>query len=337
MQWNPAYWQQVDRKVRAASDHGLLVYLCAVRQPGPGFPADDGQQVALFARSLAARLMGSFVIYSPIADDLPSALADVAGRALDEASPIHLISAHPRFLPEPATIFHGKDYVDAAGVQTGEGWTYDPYRKEEPKPFSTSLAARNAIEFPLALYRRTPIKPVINQEGPYDHPMERGRVPLASRKAGYWSFLSGARGYTYGCFGIWNWGLPIRWMPAYDYETALNLPSVTHMKYMAEFFSAISWWTLEPRHETVQNQADNWIRKMVLAKSPSGDLALAYLPDNAAITIDMKAFLAAMQARWFDPTAGRYQTVPGAIVGPSLHTFARPAGWKDALLVLSCK
>ncbi|MBM3335507.1 DUF4038 domain-containing protein [Candidatus Sumerlaeota bacterium] len=241
-------------------------------------------------------------------------MADVAGQALKQASSVHLISAHPRFFLEPAITFHGKDYIDVAGIQTGEGWTFDPYKKELRKPFSTPLAAQNAFEWPLALYQRAPVKPVINQEGPYGHPLESdGRAPLPPRKAGYWSFLSGAQGHTYGCFGIWNWGAPIKWFPSYDFKTALNLPSVAQMKYMAEFFGAIRWWTLEPHHELIQNQPTEWMLKMGLAKSASGDLAVAYLPDNAEITIEMRAFPAAMQAKWFSPTTGAYQTISGTV------------------------
>jgi len=202
---------------------------------------------------------------------------------------MHLISAHLRFFLEPAIKFRGRDYIDVAGLQSGEGWTFDPYKKEQKTPFSTPLAARQAVEFPLALYGRTPVKPAINQEGPYDHPIENDRVPLPPRKAGYWSFLSGAPGFTYGCFGVWNWGVPIAWFPCYDFPAAVDLPSAAQMTHLAEFFGAIPWWTLEPRHELVQNPSDDPLRKIVLAKSPEGDLAVAYLPDNAVATIDMQA------------------------------------------------
>jgi hypothetical protein len=338
LRWNPAYWQQVDRKVQAANELGLLVYICAVRQPGGGFPVDDSDQVARFAQNLAARLMGNFVIYSPIADDLWTAQADAAGKSLDRATPMQLISAHPRFFLEPATTSHGKDYIDVVGLQTGEGWQHDPYQKEKPEPWSPSLAARNAIEWPLALYRLTPVKPVINQEGPYDHPPYTNNpehpMPLPPRKAGYWSFLSGAPGLTYGCFGIWNWGRPVRWMPSYDYETALKVESAGHMKYMSEFFRAIAWWTLEPRHDLVLGQPGDWLQRMALAKSESGDLAVAYLPDNDEITVNMKAFSAPMRARWFNPMTGEYQAVWDSISVTDRHTFARPSGWQDAVLVL---
>lgn len=338
LQWNPAYWRQVDRKVQAANDLGLLVYVYAVRQPGPGFPADDVPQVARFARNLAARLMGNFVLYSPMADDVWTPQADAAGQALHRTAPMHMISAHPRFFLEPAVVSHGRDYIDLVGLQTGEGWQHDPYKKEKPLPWSPSLAARNAIQWPLALYRLRPAKPVINQEGPYDHPpysLDSGRAaPLPTRKAGYWSFLSGAPGLSYGCFGIWNWGRPVRWMPSYDFQAALDVESVRHMKLLAEFFGSIAWWTLEPAHELVVGQSDDWMRKMVLAKSASGDLAVAYLPDNAQITVDMTGFPVSMQAAWFNPLSGGYQPVYRAISTTGRRAFVRPSGWQDAILVL---
>lgn len=337
LQWNPAYWQQVDRKVQAANDLGLLVYLCAVRQPGAGFPVDDLDQVALFAQNLAARLMGNFVMYSPMADDLWTPQAEAAGLALDAATPIHLISAHPRFFLEPAITSHGKGYIDVVGLQTGEGWQYDPYKKEKSRPWSPPRAAQNTIEWPLALYRLAPAKPVINQEGPYDHPPypNNPEPPLPPRKAGYWSFLSGASGFTYGCFGIWNWGKPVGWMPSYDYETALAVESAAHMKHMSEFFGVIRWWTLEPCPELVLGQPADWLRKKAVARSASGDLAVAYLPDNAEITVDMTPFPAPMQADWFDPRTGVYQAIPEPVPVTRRHMFAPPDGWQDALLLLT--
>lgn len=338
-EWNPAYWQQVDRKVRAANDLGLIVYICAVRQPGPGFPEDDTQQVALFARNLAARMMGSFVVFSPIADDIWTPQADAAGHAIDQATPIHLISAHPRFFLEPAVTFHGKDYVDVVGVQPGCGWTFDPYKKEKNTGFSQPLAAQNAVEWPLVLYRVSPVKPVVNQEGQYDAPGTDKMVKLC-RASGYWSLLSGAKGYTYGSIGVWNWGVNPRAKKdgdkkQRDLTPILKRASATQMKYMYEFVNAVPWWTLEPAHDLVKNQADEWLKKMVAAKSASGDLGVAYLPDNAEITIDMTAFPAEMQAKWYNPATGEYEVVSGSVPVAAPHTFARPPGWEDALLLLT--
>jgi hypothetical protein len=74
---------------------------------------------------------------------------------------------------------------------------------------------------------------------------------------------------------------------------------------------------------------------MVLAKSATGDLAVAYLPDNPHITIDMTAFPAAMMARWFNPLTHEYRHWPQPIDNAGPITFTRPSGWQDAALVLS--
>lgn len=336
---NPAYWRGVEEKVRAANDRGLLVYICAVRQPGgyrgKSFPMNDETEVARFARHLAARLMGDFVMYSPIADDEWSAPADACGRALDEATSQHLISAHPRFLLEPALAAHSRDYIDVVGFQSGEGWTHDPYKKEPKKPFSTALAAQNAYEWPLLLYQLQPAKPLINQEGPYDHPVEPdGRVPLPPHQSGYWSFLNGAPGLTYGCFGIWNWGKRINWMPCYDFPTALAVPSVRYMKHLATFFGAIRWWTLVPRPELVRHQSDDPLRHLSAAASPAGDLVVAYLPDNAAVTLDLAGFPAGLHGRWFNPLTGDYAPAAGTTTDAANATYTKPSGWPEAVLLL---
>ena len=44
---------------------------------------------------------------------------------------------------------------------------------------------------------------------------------------------------------------------------------------------------------------------MVLAKTAASDLAVAYLPDNEAIEVDMSSFPAPLVTRWFDPVARR--------------------------------
>src|SRR5690606_22369502 len=152
---------------------------------------------------------------SPVADDLWTDMADVAGNELASSTSIHLITAHPRFFLAPAQIFHDRAYLDFAGLQSGNGWLYDPYFSEPRQPFNAALANQAAIEWPLALYNRAPVKPVINQEVVYDSlNLQAGdtvnyqqpypaRLP---RSTAYLAMLSGSAGITYGTGGVWNWG-----------------------------------------------------------------------------------------------------------------------------------
>ena len=75
-------------------------------------------------------------------------------------------------------------------------------------------------------------------------------------------------------------------------------------------------------------------RGLVLAKSATGDLAVAYLPDNPAITIETSSFPAAVRWRWFNPKTGDTQEGQGSASNTGSKSFGRPAGWEDALLVL---
>lgn len=103
---------------------------------------------------------------------------------------------------------------------------------------------------------------------------------------------------------------------------------------LAEPFRGLDWWRLEPRHELILNQAKDATKHMGLAKAATGDLAVAYLPDNPAITIEMSSFLPARRSRWFNPVTGEALAGQGSTDRAGQETFERPAAWEDALLVL---
>ncbi len=64
--WNPDYWRNLDRLVYQANEKGLVVVLTGVMDPfgvGSNSLTDSGS-LTTFARNLAARMAGFFVIYS---------------------------------------------------------------------------------------------------------------------------------------------------------------------------------------------------------------------------------------------------------------------------------
>jgi len=97
------------------------------------------------------------------------------------------------------------------------------------------------------------------------------------------------------------------------------------MQYLHDFLAAIEWWKLEPAHELIRNQPDDITRRMVLAKVAGRDFAVAYLPDNDAIEVNLSAFSAPVAARWFDPVRGRSAPVTGRIPNEGDRRFAPPA------------
>jgi hypothetical protein len=105
------------------------------------------------------------------------------------------------------------------------------------------------------------------------------------------------------------------------------------MQYLHDFLAAIEWWQLEPAHELIRNQPREITRRRVLARSPRRDFAVAYLPDNEPIDVDVAAFSAPLTSRWFDPVRGR--NIPGARTVPNQGVQrSTPPGPGDWVLVL---
>jgi hypothetical protein len=324
-QWNPAYWRSFEQKVQHANEAGLVVLLVGLMEPVQRYPEAD--KACLFARSIVARLYGNFAIFSPSFDSEFMPLANEVGRAAREATTVHLITQHPgtpwnQPTPTFSDEYYDEPYLDIAGVQTGHNGGH------------LDWCAHHAIEWVLHLYHHEPHKPVINLEAMYDAQGENGWRAVDARSLAWRTWLSGGMGYTYGAGdvppkvpqgsgAVWKW---VTDPEKYDYwKKAIQWDSALQMQYLHDFLAALEWWRLEPAHELIRNQPQDVTRRMVLAKTAAGDLAVAYLPNNDAVAIDVSAFPAPLKGRWFDPVQGRYTPITDRIENKGTRRFAPPA------------
>ncbi len=330
---NPAFWQAFERKIQRANEAGFVVLLVGVMEPVERYP--ESPAACLFARNIVARLFGNFVIFSPSFDSKFMPLADEVGLAVREATAVHLITQHPGTPSrEPTPIwtmqYYDQPYLDIAGVQTGHNGG------------NRQRCAHHAIEWILDAYRHEPHKPVINLEAMYDGQGEHGWQAVDARSLAWRSWLSGAKGYTYGAGdtapkcpqgngGIWRWVTdpekPDFWQKAIAWESSFQ------MQYLHDFLDKIEWWKLEPAHELIRNQPDDVTRRMVLAKVAGRDCAVAYLPGNDEIELDMSAFSAPVTSRWFDPVRGRTSSQTGPLPNQGNRCFTPPAKGDWVLVV----
>ncbi len=332
-QWNPAYWQSFEAKIQRANEAGLVVLLVGLMEPVRRYPEPD--IACLFARNVVARLFGNFVVFSPSFDSNFMPLANEVGRAARDATTVHLITQHPgtpwnQPTPTFSDQYYDEPYLDVAAVQTGHNAGH------------LDWCAHHAIEWVLHLYRHEPHKPVINLEAMYDGQGTNGWRAIDARSLAWRTWLSGAMGYTYGAGetapkrpggsgAVWKW---VTDPEKYDYwKKALQWDSAFQMQYLHDFLATLEWWRLEPAHELIRNQPKDVIRRMVLAKTGAGDLAVAYLPDNEAIEVDMSQFPAPLTGRWFDPVRGRYASLPDSISNQGIHRFTPPAKGDWVLLL----
>lgn len=335
---NPEFWREFDRKVQYANQQGLITVVTGVSWGRLKKASDD--ELFAFARYISARLAGNFVFFSPAQDwgSGPNDMLDNVGKEIKKAGPFHLVTQHPKRRPMPELIlqnYYHPSYIDFVSVQTGIG------PEPDQAPIDIAISSRATVEWITTLYEEKPHKPVINLEGVYDMDYHRERSDLyavMARRSAYLSILSGAYGVTSSTFGIWSWGKPVQFAKRTEPPSiakALRRPYSRHLNYLYQFFSGIEWWRLEPRHEWILNQSSNWRQKMVLAASVRGDLVVAYLPDNARITVDLSRVRLPTQAQWFNPISNEYKTVTATIARPVKGVdFERPSNWKEALLLL---
>lgn len=334
-QWNPDYWQAFEQKVQRANEAGFTVMLVGLMEPVSRYP--DADKACLFARNIVARLFGNFVSFSPSFDSNFMPLANEVGRATRAATAVHLITQHPGTpsrepLPTYTMKYFDESYLDIAGVQTGHN------RGDRER------CAHHAIEWIVHASRHTPPKPVINLEAMYDGGGDHAWQAVDARAAAWRSWLSGAKGYTYGAGdvppktppgtggGIWKWVTDPE-KPDY-WKKVLQWDSSRQMQHLHDFLSDIEWWRLDPAHDLIRNQPDKPMsRRMVLAKTATGDLAVAYLPDSDSIEVDLSTPSAPLAVRWFDPVRGRFDPATHHAKHAGIEHFTPPSKGEWVLLL----
>src|SRR5262249_15064083 len=146
----------------------------------------------------------------------------------------------------------------------------------------------------------------------------------------YWSLLNApTAGVTYGAHGVWSWHTAVGQPPtdhpttgvAKTWREALSFPGSTQMKYLEEFFTSISWWTLQPDDNLLVEQpgGDDPAHHVSASRSEKGDLAVIYLPVGAAVRLREGVLNRGLQAEWFNPRAGNrtpIQNAPGTLQAP---------------------
>lgn len=332
---NPAYWRSLDAMVETANRKGLVVVLVGL--PGwKGVIADPAERAA-FVRQLTGRFFGNHVIYSPNSDEGVGDQRRLLGAEIHAASPRHLVTQHP-------ATGDIRDYPDHN--PHADGYYDDPYmglsfNQSGHHGGERNSVARAARTWNLALDGRASARrlPFINAEAFYEGDPAAGAAKYRgtaadARLAAYTGILSGSAGFTHGVLGLWNWGLDIGGVKI-DLPTALGRASHAQMRHLGEFFRPLPWWTLRPAHDLVLNQAEEETRKITLSRDAAGSLAVAYLPDNPAITFSGAGFAGPLRARWFDPVSGRFAGDAFAVPAAETITLTRPAaGPSDWVLLL---
>jgi hypothetical protein len=337
---NPRFYQRLDERVDAVTAHGLLA---AIVLTWGLRPVDSGnylpeKEVVRLIRYLEARYGANHVVWILTGDadyvGASGARWKRIGRAAFGGRPHAPVTSHPGGMMWPWDAFRDEKWLDFLLFQSGHGDDAETLRWLHSGPATDD-------------WREAPPRPIINIEPPYEgHLGYQSRLPhtaYVTRRAIYWSLLNApTAGVTYGAHGVWSWHTAVGQPPtdhpdtgvAKTWREALSFPGSTQMKYLADFFTSIPWWTLRPDDNLLVEQParEDPARHISASRSEQGNLAVVYLPVGGELRLSPGVLGQDLTGEWFDPRTGR--RAPAVQVEP--NTFRAPEE-QDWVLLLRVK
>lgn len=340
IQINPAFYQRVDPLIDAINDSGMLAIVLFLhaghrwQNSGQTLPEDEAITLGRYivARYGAHQVMWDVLAEAQTGSPRVESWKRVARGALDR-NPGKPVTMHP-----PGRAWALDDYADETwmtvlGYQSAHGDS-DSY---------WNFIIHGA---PSSDWKRTPHRPVMNLEPPYEgHRSFTTGKPFDARtvRLGCWSSLlaTAVSGVTYGGQGVWGWddgkhftyghrntGLAKPWWDA------LQLPGATSMRRMAECINDIEWWTLRPAQNAIARQPgkEDVRRSIIAAANSDGSLLVAYLPDAVRLVLDASKLRRDGDAQWFNPRTGVRMPAELQVEGQTLT--ATPPGDEDWVFLL---
>ncbi len=326
------FWEDLEEKISYANDEGIAILLTGTGNAWKMLMAEREANQE-FEKYITGRLASYIVMFSPSFDQLYS--DDLAKAAAElQLYTQHLVTQHPGTDYE-ANIKFRNSSVDFCGEQSGH------------HNGRLTQAYRAARQWTLDLYNGNPAKPVIDLEAMYDaygSDSAKNWREKDARKLGWISWMSGSRGYTYGCGdlppkvpdgkgAVWAFNKD---SASYDYwKKAMLWPSAAQMTIMRNFLRSIEWWNLMPAKDLVLNQEQADTLQMTVSLTTNKATLVAYLPDNPEIVLDIRDLPEDLVVSWFNPRNGEFISHDHMQRSSGSQKFIRPTGWEDAVLKLT--
>lgn len=324
---NEDFFKQLDARLKAVNDHGLLavpVLVWAHKKGDAGFDLPEEQVVALVKFQLD-RYKTAHCLYV-LAGDARYNQTDAerwkrVGRQAFENRPGLLVTTHPTGMNWPWADWAAEKWLTVLGYQSGHGDDASAAKWIHSGP-AVEFAKKRDVTRPVLRPEDTLVRPVINLEPPYEgHNGYQSRRPHSAytvRRAVYWSLLSTpVAGVTYGAHGVWSWHTkpgeePTDHRgsgPAEHWRKALALPGAAQVGHARKLFESLPWTQLKPAPElVVQGAKDDPTKFVACATTPDRKVMVLYYPAGAKAGLAAAVPLAGTTLTWHDPRTGDTKT-----------------------------
>lgn len=225
--------------------------------------------------------------------------------------------------------------VDTSGLQY---WSGETWLSVNTVYTRSSIYAATATE-----YQRSIQMPVFFIEGTYENETCCGPALAEDglRRQAFHSVLSGAFGHVFGNNPIWHMAGPGLSAAPTDWRGALNSRGAQTMVHVRSILNQAKWSMLVPdlSNTYLAGGLSTGDTRAVAAVASDGSAALAYVPTQRSITINLPRLAGPrVSLKWFDPSNGAYyliDAVPVANTGSRALTppSANNAGFPDWVLL----
>jgi hypothetical protein len=190
----------------------------------------------------------------------------------------------------------------------------------------------------LAAYARAGWKPFFLMESVYENEWSVSERQI--RQQSYEAVLSGGFGYFFGNSPIWSF--------ASGWPTALNSQGSRDMARIRSLLAGRRWELLVPDATgsfLLSGRSGTGADHAVAARASDGSFGAVYVPTaRSDVQVSLGGFSTGwVRARWYDPTSGALQSIPGSPFAASGSTpqLATPGsnstGWSDWVLLLEAQ
>ena len=330
---NSVYFDRAVSIVRKAADRGIVVFLFPAYLGYNGGSEGWYQEMVnngtaklnAYGRYVGNRFVNLDNIvwvnagdYNPPNKALTKAVADGI-RAVDLR---HLHTAHGTEGTSAMDYWANETWLDLDNV-----YTYPTLGSNTP-----------VYQRALAAYGRAGWKPFFLMESVYENEWSASERQI--RQQSYEAVLSGGFGYFFGNSPIWRFGP--------GWQTALNSQGARDMARIRSLLVGYRWDLLVPDATgsfLVSGRGGSGSDHAVAARASDGSFGIVYVPTaRSDVQVSLGGFsTGTVGARWYDPTSGAWQAVPGSpFAAPgSTPRLATPGnnstGWPDWVLVLEAQ
>ena len=309
-QINEKYFELVDYVIKKADDLGLYVGLLPTwgdkynKKWGVGPEIFNPENAKQYGAILAKRYLShNNLIWilggdRGVENETHRAIVRNMAKGIREIDQKHLITYHPNG-GNNAIDYFNEDWLDADMFQSGHSRTV--------KEYSYVIKSKKSATK----------RPVINGEARYENILDRfwekkyyGWLDDADvRISAYWSIISGAAGYTYGCNDIWQMYEAKRkpnLNARTDWFVALNLPGSGQMKFMKDLFEVLPWQKMKLNQDLILNNTPENESYILAAMDDNKNVMMAYTPTGKSINLDLTRMGSKkVKAYWFNPRSGK--------------------------------